>query len=137
MTEQRALSVGDEIPPFRRKTGLENWNRFAAVNYEFVGIHMDDEAGKAAGMPSAFGMGNLQLSYLHSMLRGWLGDGGTIHSVSCQFRSPNLKGQTVIARGVITAVRSEGGKRIVDLEILTEDETGTKLCPGHATVVFD
>ncbi len=63
------LTVGTEIPVFQRATGLQNWNRYAAVNDEFVDIHMDDEAGRAAGFPTAFGMGNLQWSYLHSMLR--------------------------------------------------------------------
>ena len=43
------LAVGQEIPEFQRATGLHNWNRYAAVNYEFVDIHMDDEAGQAAG----------------------------------------------------------------------------------------
>ncbi len=40
------LAVGMEIPEFQRATGLHNWNRYAAVNYEFVDIHMDDEAGQ-------------------------------------------------------------------------------------------
>ena len=69
------LTVGMEIPEFQRATGLHNWNRYAAVNSEFVDIHMDDEAGQAAGYPTAFGMGNLQWSYLHALLRhrshGW------------------------------------------------------------------
>src|ERR1700749_2204090 len=74
---------GDELPPFTRVTGLDNWNRYAAVNDEFVPIHMDDEAGREAGYPTAFGMGNLQLAYLHSLVRGWLGDDGVIVSLSC------------------------------------------------------
>ena len=45
------LTVGMEIPEFQRATGLHNWNRYAAVNSEFVDIHMDDEAGQAAGYP--------------------------------------------------------------------------------------
>ena len=39
--------VGEEIPAFVRQTGFDNWNRYAAVNDEFVPIHMDDEAGQA------------------------------------------------------------------------------------------
>ena len=70
------LTVGTEIPVFQRATGLQNWNRYAAVNDEFVDIHMDDDAGRAAGFPTAFGMGNLQWSYLHTMLRDWIGDDG-------------------------------------------------------------
>ena len=47
------LIEGQEQPRFERRTDFANWNRYAAVNEEFVAIHMDDEAGRAAGLPSA------------------------------------------------------------------------------------
>jgi acyl dehydratase len=130
------VQVGDELPVFQRATGFHNWNRYAAVNDEFVPIHMDDEAGRAAGYPTAFGMGNLQWSYLHNMLRSWAGDDGRILRLTCQFRAPNTKGQTVTAHGIVTAVGEDGGQRIVDLEIWTEDQDGAKMAPGTATVAL-
>jgi hypothetical protein len=41
---------------------------------------------------------------------------------------------TVIARGVVTAVREASGRRLADLEVWTEDGDGRKLAPGTATV---
>jgi acyl dehydratase len=136
-TSARTAAVGDTLPTFTRTTGFHNWNRYAAVNDEFVPIHMDDEAGRAAGYPTAFGMGNLQWSYLHNLLRGWLGDDGTITKLGCQFRAPNTKGMTITAYGVVTAIRDESGQRAIDLEIWTEDGDGNKLAPGTATVLLD
>jgi acyl dehydratase len=130
------VQVGDQLPPFQRATGFHHWNRYAAVNDEFVPIHMDDEAGKAAGYSSAFGMGNLQWSYLHNMLRNWIGDDGRIVRLGCQFRAPNTKGQTVTAHGVVTAIRQDGDQQIVDIDIWTENQDGTKLAPGNATVAL-
>jgi len=137
-TDLGDVKVGDELPEFVRATGLHNWNRFAAVNYEFVPIHMDDEAGREAGYPSAFGMGSLQWSYLHGLIYSWVGDRGTIVSIGCQFRNANTKGMTVTGKGKVTAVRDEGGRRLVDLDVWTEDQDGNKLAPGQATVeLFD
>jgi len=130
------VNVGDEIPTFERMSGFHAWNRFAAVNDEFVPIHMDDEAGRQAGYPGAFGMGNLQFSYLNAVLRNWIGDDGRIVSVSCQFRAPNLRGLRTIARGRVTAVKQEGSETIVDLDVWTETEQGTVLAPGRATVAL-
>jgi acyl dehydratase len=130
----RTATVGDTLPTFQRATGLHNWNRYAAVNDEFVPIHMDDEAGRAAGYPTAFGMGNLQWSYLHNLIRGWVGTEGRVTNISCQFRAPNTKGMTVTAHGVVTAIREEGAHKSIDLEIWTEDQDGNKLAPGTATV---
>jgi acyl dehydratase len=132
----RTAQVGDTLPTLQRTTAFHNWNRYAAVNDEFVPIHMDDEAGKAAGYPTAFGMGNLQWAYLHNMIRGWLGDEGRITKIGVQFRAPNTKGMTVTAHGVITAVRDEDTGRVIDVEVWTEDQDGNKLAPGNATVLL-
>ena len=129
-----ALRVGAEIPVFVRATGPANWNRYAAVNDEFVAIHMDDEAGRGAGAAGAFGMGNLQWAYMHNMLRDWAGESGRIAAASCQFRGLNLKDQTVSAHGRVTAVRTDGGETTVDLDLWTEVEDGPTLAKGAATV---
>ena len=42
------LNVGDAMPTWSRQTSFMEWNRYAAVNDEFVPFHMDDEAGRAA-----------------------------------------------------------------------------------------
>ena len=128
--------VGAEIPTFARVTGPANWNRFAAVNDEFVAIHMDDEAGRAAGAPGAFGMGNLQWAYLHNMLREWLGDRGRIASLSCQFRELNTKGQTVTSHGRVTEIRTVDLGTLVDLDVWTEDQEQRTLAKGAATVML-
>ena len=135
-----SVTIGTEVPEYVRTTDLANWNRYAAVNDEFVPIHMDDEAGRAAGFPSAFGMGNLLWAYLHNMLRDWIetefaGD-GRIVSVDLSFRKPNLRGQTVAARGTVTAVREEDGATIVDLDVavVDRDAPATVLAPGKATI---
>jgi hypothetical protein len=127
--------VGDELPSFKREAGFHAWNRFAAVNEEFVDIHMDDDAGRAAGFRSAFGMGALQWAYLHCLLRQWLGtSGGRIVHVQCQFRGASEKGSTVTAKGVVTAVRDEDDGRYIDVDVWTETDDGARLAPGHATI---
>ncbi|WP_328912193.1 MULTISPECIES: MaoC/PaaZ C-terminal domain-containing protein [unclassified Streptomyces] len=130
------ITVGQAIPVFTRTTGFANWNRYAAVNDEFVPIHMDDEAGRAAGYATAFGMGNLQWAYLHNVLREWL-PGARIVRLACQFRSPNTKGMVVTAKGTVTAVRDADGGREVDVEVWTEDQDGNRLAPGTATLLLN
>ncbi len=98
---------------------------------------MEDAAGRAAGYSGAFGMGNLQWAYLHCLLREWLaGTDGRIVKVQCQFRLASEQHHTVTAKGVVTGVREEDGEQLVDLDVWTEIEDGTKLAPGSATVAF-
>jgi acyl dehydratase len=137
MTPLGEVAPGLDLPTLQRQPGFHHWNRYAAVNDEFVPIHMDDEAGRAAGYPSAFGMGNLQWAYLHNLLESWLGEHGRVVALSCQFRAPNVQGQTVTAHGRVTAVEPQpDGETRVDLEIWTDDQDGNRMAPGQATVII-
>jgi acyl dehydratase len=131
------VKVGDTLPEFIRKTSFDNWNRYAAVNEEFVPIHMDSEAARANGLPGAIGMGNLQWAYLHNVVREWLGERGRILKMSCQFRSPNLQDQVVTATGQVTEVRPTDAGTEVTLDVWTADQDGNKLAPGVCTVLLD
>lgn len=130
-----ALLPGTSIGDWTRTTSLETWNRYAAVNYEFVPIHMDDEAGRSAGMPGAFGQGNFLVSYLHAVVREWMGGSGRILEVSAQFRKPNTEG-TVTAGGTIVEVIQTDAGTEVHLELWLRDAAGTDLAPGTARVLF-
>ena len=131
------ISVGDTFPPFTRDSGFAYWNRYAAVNDEFIPIHMDDDSGRAAGYPTAFGMGNLTWAYLHVALHEWFGEQARIAAAGVQYRSAVTRGKRVVVTGTVTAVRpgAGAGQTEVDLALRAEDQDGALLAPGTATVV--
>jgi acyl dehydratase len=133
-TDPLSDHVGDELRSFARVGDLEAWNRYAAVNDEFVPIHMDHAAGRAAGFPGAIGMGNLQWAYLHNVVRAWLGDRGRIVRISCRFTAPWVNGATLTAGGRILASHEDAEERTLDLEIWASDDEGTVTAHGSATV---
>jgi acyl dehydratase len=128
------LTPGAEIPAFSRKADLDAWNRYAAVNDEFVPIHMDDEAGREAGFDTAIGMGNLAYAYLHCLLRSLAGDDGRIRKISVQYRAPVLRKTTVAARGKILNVTKTDQGTDVELELWLDDDGGRVMLNGQATV---
>ena len=133
---QLDLAVGAELPTLTWTAGFEVWNRFAAVNDEFVPIHMDDEAGRAAGYDGAFGMGYLQWSWVHNVLRAFIGERGRIDRVEGSFRAPSLKGARVTAGGRVSAVSRSGDRQVVEVDVWTRTDDGTTLFPGKARVSF-
>ena len=131
------VNVGDDIPSFTRQTDLMHWNRYAAVNDEFVYIHMDDEAGKAAANePGAFGMGNLRWAYLLNMLREWVGDEVDVRELGVQFRAINQKNDVLTCVGTITEKIEENGDHLVRLDTNVINQDGVATCPGHAVVAL-
>lgn len=132
-----SVETGDCVPEFVRDTGFGEWNRFAAVNDEFIPIHMDDAAGRAAGNEAgAFGMGNLRLAYLSNMLRSWIGEDGDIRSLTAKYRAMNQKGDTLRATGKVVGKEVVDGAALVYLEVDVINQHGTSTAPGRATVVL-
>jgi acyl dehydratase len=123
------------IPPYVRTTGLANWNRYAAVNDEFIDIHMDDDAARAVGMPGVFGMGNLRIAYLHNLLADWLGDDGDIADFRIEFRGLNMKGDTLTCTAAVAGETELDGTRCSTVELSVKNQDDVETCPGAATVV--
>ena len=133
------VEVGQEIPKFVRKTGVMEFNRFAAANEEFVPFHMEDEPAKPFGVDRLFGMGNLRFLYVHAALVKWLGglEGEAwIKKVGTQYRGYNLKDQTLTVWGKVTKKYEQDGLHLVDLEIGVNNDNGENQGPGFATVVL-
>lgn len=128
------VEVGQEIPAFERKTDFMHWNRYAAVNEEFVYVHMDDEAGKAAGQGAAFGMGNLRWAYVLNALRAWIGDEAEVRELGMQFRAINHKNDVLTTSGVVSEKYQKDGEHLVRLDINVVNQDGAKTAPGHAVV---
>jgi len=129
------IRVGDEIPPFVRVTDFAEWNRYAAVNDEFIDIHMSADAAQAAGQPDVFGMGNLRIAYAHNALHDWLGGRGDIAEFGCQFRGMNFRGDELTTWGRVTAVEDRAGLHCIDLELGVRNQAGEETMPATATVV--
>jgi acyl dehydratase len=130
------IRVGDEVPALERTTGFAHWNRYAAVNDEFIDVHMDREAAQAAGQPDVFGMGNLRIAYVHNALYRWLAGRGEIVEFSCQFRALNLEGDRLRTRAVVTAKEQREGAPAAALEVDVVNQRGESTMPGTAGVLF-
>jgi len=131
------VDIGDTLKEWSRTTGFMEWNRYAAVNDEFVPFHMEDESGRRAGNEQgAFGMGNLRYAYIVNALRDWIGDEAEIREVGCQYRAINQQGDTLTVTGTVTDKKVEDGERRVYLDLNVRNQTGADTCPGHAIVVL-
>jgi acyl dehydratase len=131
-----SIEIGQQLPEFTRKTDFDNWNRFAAVNDEFISIHMDDEMARAMGQPGAIGMGNLRWSYLLNALRDWAGDEAEIVNMNVQFRGTNLKNDVLRTRAVVAEKKTENGRKLVVLDIDVLNQNDEPTTPGQATIAL-
>jgi hypothetical protein len=133
--DRKTLKVGDEIPSLTRPGDYQLWNRYAAVNHEFAGHHMDDSVGRHEGFEAAIGMGPFIHALLHTMLREWVGEEtGRVVKVGMQSRRPWIRGRTLTEGGKVTAIREEAGELIISLEVWGDNDKGERLVIGEAEV---
>jgi acyl dehydratase len=128
-------AVGDELPVFERVTGFAQWNRYAAVNDEFIDVHMSAEAARAAGQPDVFGMGNLRIAYAHALLHDWLDGRGDVVAFGCQFRGLNFLDDRLTVHGRVTSREERDGTTVLGLEMGVRNQHGEETMPATAEVV--
>lgn len=109
-------------PNWSRTTGFQNWNRYAAVNDEFIDLHMFDAAAIAAGQPATFGMGNLRVAYHYAALESALAPEQRIWEFQCRFTALNFAGDTLTVNWSSQPI---DGAIAVNLSMPTQDNIET------------
>ncbi len=129
------VEEGQEIPPFSRKVGYMELNRFAGANDELVPIHMDpDYAKDVAKLPDVIVMGNLKLAYIANALTAWAGEDAWIEQLRVDYRKMDVVNATLSAKGKVAKKYERDGRRLVELDVWVENDQGEVTTPGSAVV---
>jgi acyl dehydratase len=99
-------------------------------------MHVDDEFAKNAGYPGVFAHGMLSMGYLGEFLHRAGGGVAHVRKFRARFAKLTWPGDVVSCKGVVTAVREEGGRKLVDCDIWTETQTGERKVVGSATLAL-
>ena len=108
----KAFQVGDtfthvrECDPYRPIY-------YAAAGGDFNPIHIDAEAGKAAGLGGNILQGLCTLGWAVEAFVNYLGDPGKVSKVKVRFSKPVMVADTITFSGKVTAI--EGGKLTAEL----------------------
>lgn len=126
--------VGDLLPPLV-KAPVERIQlvKYAGASGDFNRIHVEEAFAQEAGYPSVFAHGMLSMAFLGQLLSDWVGP-QRVRRLGVRFRAVTWPGDVVTARGEVTAVREEEGRRWAELKVWTETHTGTVTAEGSATV---
>ncbi|MBM4405721.1 MAG: hypothetical protein FJ039_06005 [Chloroflexi bacterium] len=131
------VQVGQELPSYTIKAGYMELNRFAGANDELIPIHMDpDYAKNVAKLPDVIVMGNLKLAYMCNVLTNWGGDDLWVRKLEVSYRKMDVVNETLTAKAVVKAKRTEGHDHLVDLDLWVENGKGEKTAPGRAVVAL-
>lgn len=129
------VKPGDEIPSWDMPSVRpERMRTMAAILRDPNPVHWDPRVVAKLGYGDhTINQGPLGLSYMVNMLHAWSGP-TSIRRIYMTFPMAVLDGDHIVARGKVTAVREEDGKRYADCDIWLHREGTANPLEGKATV---
>jgi acyl dehydratase len=128
------VKEGMEIPVLKKNCSTQQLVQWAAGSGDFYQIHYDQDFAKGTGLKGIIVHGALKHAFLGQLVHDWVGNTGRIKKFGCSYRGMDYPNEDITCKGVVTRKYEEGGEKLVDLEIWTENPQGQKTTPGTATV---
>ena len=132
-----SIGEGDELTALEKKPGVTDLVKYAAGGGDFNPLHHDYNFPQAKALGSIIVHGRFKYAALGELVSNWLGHNGRIKKLGCQYRGMDMPDQPILCKGTVTRKWEEGGERLAELSIWTENTEGQKTTPGEAIVVFD
>jgi acyl dehydratase len=131
------VNVGDALPEIEKAPGRLQLVLYAAGSGDFNPLHFDPDFPQAKELGGNIVHGRMKYASLGELVSNWLAHTGRILSLSCQYRGMDMMSARFVCKGVVTGKREEGGRRLVELDVWTENAAGQKTTPGRALVELD
>ena len=135
--DKNTVAVGTELPTLTKPAiTRETLKVYGPAAGDPNPMHVDEEFAKNAGYPGVFAHGMLSMGYLGEFLHKAAGGVGNVRKFRARFAKLTWPGDVVSCKGTVTAVRDEGGKKLVDCDIWTETQSGERKIVGTATLAL-
>lgn len=129
------IEAGQALPPLTKgpitRQILVEW---CAAENDYYNLHYDERVAEQMKLPGTPIQGTFKYAQMGQMVQRWLGDKGVLQKISASYRGLDLEGETLTARGTITAVEPAEGGRRVQIDVWVENARGERSTTGHATV---
>ena len=137
MVQFENLKAGDAIPAITSPAiSHVQLALYASAGADHNPIHVDEEAAKAGGLPGIIAHGMLPLGFLGQLVTQWAPQ-RQLRSLSARFVAMAFPGDVITCSGKIAGKREEAGEKLVDLELVAQNQKGENIQLGKATVVLN
>ena len=130
------VEEGAEIPPLIKVPTTRQLVQYAGASLDFYEIHYDKDYALGNGLPGQVIHGALKNAFLAQLITDWIGEGGTLKKLACQYRGMDVPGDTLVCKGTVSRKYIQDGLHMVDCEIWLENSKGERTTPGSATVIL-
>lgn len=98
--------------------------------------HLETSTGRDVGMGGAYDVGPQRIAWAQHMLTNWIGDNGFLHTLDVSVRRPNLVGDTIWWKGLVTEKEICDGYGVVKVDVRATDQNEVLSADGTASVIL-
>jgi len=131
------VNEGDTLPELAKTPGVTQLVKYAAGSGDFNPLHHDYAFPQAKQLGSIIVHGRFKYAALGEFVSNWLGHNGRVRNLSCQYRGMDFPDQPFTCKGEVVRKWEEGGEKLVQVKIWTQNAEGKKTTPGEATVIVN
>jgi acyl dehydratase len=111
--------------------------QYAGASGDYNPLHTDEIfTTKVAGYPSVFAHGMLTMGMTGKMLTDYVGD-ARLTKYGVRFTSQVWPGDTLDSTATVKAITERDGKKLVELEVSTINQSGVQVLSGYAEARID
>lgn len=96
--------------------------------------HLQPKWARKIGMPRGYGYGASMGAWIIDSLAAWAGEWGFVQHVAAQYRNPAFTGDATMIDGVVSGLKEQGGKGIVEITVSMANHTGQVMAKALAEV---
>lgn len=131
-----SIKEGDVLTELKKRPGVTQLVKYAAGSGDFNPLHHDYNFFQAKALGSIIVHGRFKYASLGELVSNWVGHQGRVKKITCQYRGMDFPDKEFVCKGTVARKWEEGGEKLVELSVWTENEQGQKTTPGQAIVVF-
>lgn len=130
------IKEGDTLPELMKKPGVTQLVKYAAGSGDFNPLHHDYNFFQSKALGTIIVHGRFKYASLGELVSNWLGHQGRVKKISCQYRGMDFPDKEFTCKGSVSRKWQEGGEKLAEITVWTENQEGQKTTPGQAIVVF-
>ncbi len=130
------VEVGTEITPLVKHPTPAQLVRWACASDDLEGMHYNHQRALSRGLPGIIIHGKLKFAWLGQLMTDWIGEKGILRKVTCEYRAPDIPGDTITCAGEVANKYVKDGEHYVECRIWMENGKGVTSTPGTAIVVL-
>ena len=117
-------SEGDILPTISLDLTLRRAIQAVAGTRDYYPVHHDERAAKESGAKGLFFNTMFLQGFVGRAISEWFGNDAFVRRLVLAMYGSNYVGQTLTATGVVSRMRDEDGRHLVDADITLATEDG-------------